>query len=438
MSRENIRHALGEFGLTEKESDVYILLAREGVLKGLDISKRLRMHKAQVYTILKNLQSKGAVETTLEAPARFTAVPFANLLDLFIRTKKEQASSMEKQRDTLFSSWESVKLGGPTSPIEKFLAVRGTNNVNLTISGMMEQANKELRMIMTPLDVIRAERLDYIETLSRLKKDSAFRCRILTHISKENLNIVKNSAKPRSTRHVAIEWRHIGSESATLPRIIMKDGEEVFILQSEETTVPPRWDNGLWTNSKLITHVTSRLFEELWIKSANAKERIAQIDVGKSLGKSVTINDASSAHKLYIDTLAQTSNEIITITPSINSFTHLGNHSMQSLSIKGVNVRAMFPIDAANIDHAIALSKYCKVRDPSVNYLAVTLVDGKHVFRFGTKVPDAESTDPLKYFQDMYYSNEKEQVEKMAEMLEGLWQRSVEILDIKSKLTRKG
>jgi hypothetical protein len=52
-------------------------------------------------------------------------------------------------------------------------------------------------------------------------------------------------------------------------------------------------------------------------------------------------------------------------------------------------------------------------------------------------VPDGESADPSKYFQDMYYSNEKEQVEKMAEMLEGLWQRSVEIPDIKSKLSRK-
>ena len=438
MSRENIRRALGEFGLTEKESEVYILLAREGVLKGLDISKRLRMHKAQVYTILKNLQSKGAVETTLEAPARFTAVPFENLLDLFIRTKKEQASSMEKQRDSLFSSWESVKLGGPTSPIEKFLAVRGTNNVNLTMSGMMEQANKELRMIMTPLDVIRAERLDHIETLSRLKKNSTFRCRVLTHISKENLNIVKNSTRLSSTRRVAIEWRHMGGESSPLPRIMMKDGEEVFILESEETTVPPRWDNGLWTNSKLITDVTSRLFEELWVKSVNANERMAQIDVAKCLGKSVTVNDASSAYKLFVDTLAQTSNEIITINPSISSFTHLGNHSMQSLSMKGVNVRAMFPIDGKNIDHAIALSKYCKVRDPSVNYLAVTLLDGKHLFRFGTKVPDPKSVDPLKYFQGMYYSNEKEQVEKMAEMLESLWQRSVETLDIKSKLTRKG
>jgi sugar-specific transcriptional regulator TrmB len=345
---------------------------------------------------------------------------------------------MEKQRDSLFSSWASVKLGGPTSPIEKFLAVRGTNNVNITISSMMEQANKELRMIMTPLDVIRAERLDHIETLSRLKKNSTFRCRVLTHISKEDINIVKNSAKLSSTKHVAIEWRHIGSESFPLPRIMIKDEEEVFILQSEETTVPPRWDNGLWTNSKLITNVTSRLFEELWIKSANANERIAQIDVGRSLGKSVTISDASSAYKLFVDTLAQTSNEIITINPSINSFTHLGKQSIQSLSMKGVNVRAMFPIDAANIDDAIALSKYCKVRDPSVNYLAATLIDKKHMFRFGTKVPDAGSIDPLKYFQDMYYSNEREQVEKMAEMLEGLWQRSVEILDIKSKLTRKG
>ncbi len=438
LSKENVSRALRELGLTEKESEVYVLLAREGVLKGLDISKRLRMHKAQVYTILKNLQNKGAVETTLESPARFTVVPFENLLDLSIRTKKEQASSLEREKDSLLSSWDSVKLGGPTSPVEKFLAVRGTNNLSYTISNMIDGANKELRMIMTTLDIIRAERLDLLEALLRkLTKAHAVTSRILTNVSKENLNIVRRIMKLGSTKHLTIELRHITSDSVPLPRIVMKDGEEALILQSEDITKPPRWEGGLWTSSRFITDVTGRLFDELWITGIDADERIRQIEVGKPSGKTLTIDNRQAAFNLFNGIVAETTEEIIAISPSMIILTHLGNHSIQELSQKGVRVRVMFPINTKNLESAMALSKYCEVRDPSIDYLGIALFDRKHLFRF-KKVLDAENADSMEYFDNMYYTNEQEQIEKMTKMLRGLWQRSVEISEIQSRLKRTG
>ena len=64
IMNEFVLEALKDFGLTNKESEVYIYLAKSCIQKAGTISKRLRMHKAQVYRILRNLRSKGLVEST--------------------------------------------------------------------------------------------------------------------------------------------------------------------------------------------------------------------------------------------------------------------------------------------------------------------------------------------------------------------------------------
>ncbi|MCJ7608298.1 hypothetical protein MUP00_01315, partial [Candidatus Bathyarchaeota archaeon] len=45
-------------GLTERESEVYISLSRRKVMKAGDLSRQVRLHKAQVYHILKSLEDK--------------------------------------------------------------------------------------------------------------------------------------------------------------------------------------------------------------------------------------------------------------------------------------------------------------------------------------------------------------------------------------------
>ena len=53
---ETVRKLLKEVGLTEKESEVYLFLAKHGALKGLEIAKQTKKHKAQIYLYFKKPQ----------------------------------------------------------------------------------------------------------------------------------------------------------------------------------------------------------------------------------------------------------------------------------------------------------------------------------------------------------------------------------------------
>jgi len=61
-------------GLTDVDAGIYLLLAKEGPRKGKSIGEALNLYKQQLYRSLKRLQEKGMVSSTLERPARFSAV----------------------------------------------------------------------------------------------------------------------------------------------------------------------------------------------------------------------------------------------------------------------------------------------------------------------------------------------------------------------------
>jgi sugar-specific transcriptional regulator TrmB len=130
MKQNNIEKALKDFGLTKKEAQIYIYLAKHGVLKGSQISEGIKTSKAVVYRILKILQRKGVVESTLEFPARFTALPFETVLNLKIRAIKEEAILIEKAKDDLLKDWKNLSKGTPEPEIEKFLVIKGNQKIN--------------------------------------------------------------------------------------------------------------------------------------------------------------------------------------------------------------------------------------------------------------------------------------------------------------------
>ena len=92
------KKAVRNLGLTGIESNVYIFLAKRGPLKGGETARNLKIQKAQLYHILKSLQSKGWVHSTLEFPARFTAVPLVEIMDSQVKLKREEAQSIESTK----------------------------------------------------------------------------------------------------------------------------------------------------------------------------------------------------------------------------------------------------------------------------------------------------------------------------------------------------
>jgi HTH-type transcriptional regulator, sugar sensing transcriptional regulator len=98
LSQDQVLKTLIGLGLTRLDSQIYICLAKKGPQKGNEISKNLKIQKQQLYRSLKNLQTKGIVDASLEHPARFSAVTFDKVVDIFVNAKMAEASRIQENK----------------------------------------------------------------------------------------------------------------------------------------------------------------------------------------------------------------------------------------------------------------------------------------------------------------------------------------------------
>ena len=56
-----IKQVLKEFGLTENEAEVYIILLRLGYASASEIAEKTQIHRINIYDILERLQERGLV-----------------------------------------------------------------------------------------------------------------------------------------------------------------------------------------------------------------------------------------------------------------------------------------------------------------------------------------------------------------------------------------
>jgi sugar-specific transcriptional regulator TrmB len=100
---------LESFGLSRMDAEVYVYLAKKGPKKGRDLANALQVTKQHLYPSLKNLKNKGAVTSSLERPALFSAVAFEKVVELLITIKVEQAKAVKETKKELMDSWRSIK-----------------------------------------------------------------------------------------------------------------------------------------------------------------------------------------------------------------------------------------------------------------------------------------------------------------------------------------
>jgi sugar-specific transcriptional regulator TrmB len=115
MSQEWLIRALVGLGLKRTDAKVYLFLAKTGPQKARDITNALKMHKAEVYRSLKNLQCKDCVKATVEHSALFSATPLEKILDTLIKSKMEEAQNIQRDKQELLFIWQSMTINDSTS-----------------------------------------------------------------------------------------------------------------------------------------------------------------------------------------------------------------------------------------------------------------------------------------------------------------------------------
>jgi len=233
LVQESIKTALKNFGLTEKELEVYLLLARRGVQKTGQIAKQLKMNKGLIYRLLKNLQKKGVVEATLESPTRYTAIPFEKVIDSYTKSKREEAERIEEAKETLLSDWNRISQEEIDSTLEKFGVIEGPKKVYNKISQLIEETQNKISLSVLVSDLSKLEQFGVLEQINSAISKSKIKCRILTQISNSSIKAIK-FLKTKMVPEIKLRGTSSSLGTPKLSRMIIRDDEELLLFISDK------------------------------------------------------------------------------------------------------------------------------------------------------------------------------------------------------------
>ncbi|MBA4464328.1 MAG: hypothetical protein H2B01_09170, partial [Nitrosopumilaceae archaeon] len=426
MNQEKLTKILVDLGLKKLDAKVYIMLSKMGPQRAKEITRLLKVTKQQLYPSLKNLRSKGLVNSTLEHPARFSAVKFDKALDLFAKAKMEEAKIIRQRRGSLISDWQSIVIREAEDKSAKFTVIEGRKYVYSKIQQMIQETKNQLSMIITVPSLVRADQFGAIDALFDHPLKSKIKFRFLTEVSEQNVKAIKNLLKKTRAQPVCFEGRTPDLGQRLSNRILIKDDDEsLFLIETEDDLYGAQGEGtGLWTNSKTLVKAFVTLFDDLWSKSSEIKKKVVEIETGKPAPKTYILSDPEIAKNSFLGALRSAKKEIVMIASLENLLDLWKEAGLKERVEQDVSIKIMTPITVENLRNVQQLSRTCEVRHLPASYLRTTLVDGLHLFQFKTPISEEGKQTTLGRFENAFYTNDPEYIDKTKTMLYEVWRNA--------------
>jgi sugar-specific transcriptional regulator TrmB len=392
-----------------------------------DIAKSLKIPRQTLYRAIKNLQSKGIITATITHPAKFAAVPFERVLDLFAKAKAEEIHRIEQDKNSLLSDWRSIAITEVADQSPKFTVIEGRNFIYPKLKQMIEETKSQLSIIAPLSSLLQADQFGLLDAAFNQSLKANVKVRFLAELTSENFKALKLLLEKLPKRAV-FEGRTPELGLKPISRMLLKDDSEtVFFINPETDRTQKDADSlCLWTNSSAIVNSFKAIFENLWQNSAEIRQRLAELETGKPATRTYNIGDAEVAKKKFDDIVDTAEREMIIITSS-NGLVEIGNNNSQIMEIakKGVSVKIMAPIIKDNLEAALLLSGRCSIKHVATNYLETTIIDNRHLFQFKQSPGDKGKKDHPTQFENTFYTNESGHIEKTKRLLDEIWQHAI-------------
>jgi sugar-specific transcriptional regulator TrmB/CBS domain-containing protein len=439
MSEKDVTRFLQILGLSKREIQVYMFLAKSGVQSTSFVAKRLKMERVQAYRTFKKLQEKGFIEATLERPTRFTIVPFEALVDNFINTKKNEVVNLNDQKQSLLTAWQSISAPESEYPVAKFSIITGKKKIHSKMINMIEESKSEVIVLTTALGLIQEDIAGIFDAAVTPSQERNVQTQIITEIAMENLKVVERIDQSIAEDKLNIKLRHVNMSSKFFPRFLIKDEEEALLYApfGNEASVLNLEDEGLWINDKMFISVLKAFFVQMWQSGIDASRRIEELRSGIPIGETLVIKSVEEAWNKVTKVLDSAKEEVIVITSSQGINRLAEDDPIVKFFKKGLKTRIMASIDLDNLEPAQKLAKDYEVKHVPISYLTMMLVDNKHLFMFKMAPLSDFGTESAFYLVDTFYSSDPSQIERVSEMLDDIWKRGIDITEISSQAGTK-
>ena len=427
MNQEPFVKTLVDLGFTSMDAQVYFFLAKKGNAKGKEILNALKINRQQVYRSLKSLQRKGIVSSTFEHPARFSAIPFDKVLDMFIKTKMEETQQMQQNKAEILSKWQSIELGKTIDTSARFMVIQGRNHIHSKIFQIINDTKSQLLTVSTVPGLVYAHQCGFFDAAHEHPLKSQIHFRILTELSQENVDAIMGLLSTKPCTKLNFQGRDVNSFGRHFPRFVIKDEEELIFFMSSSVNMSStdQEDTGIWTNSKAFINAFKALFEELWLNSTDIQKKMVEIKTGRLAPETCVIKSAEVAYKKYIEIMSSARVEIMSITSPEDILRFWKKvPPLKGRTKHGLAIRIMTSTTNENLKAVQELSEYCEIRQVATHCLRTTVVDGIHLFIFKTPSSGQENIESSSYFEDTFYTNDLGYTKRSKYMLNDIWQRS--------------
>jgi sugar-specific transcriptional regulator TrmB/CBS domain-containing protein len=435
FSEKDISKFLQILGLSKREIQVYMFLAKSGVQSTSSVAKRLKMERVQAYRTFKKLQEKGFIEATLERPTRFTIVPFETLLDAFINSKKSEIAKLNRQKDSLMSTWQAISTPESNYSVAKFSVITGKKKIHTKMHNMIEESAKEVLILTTSLGLIQEDIAGIFDAIIPPAQKRNVKFQIITDVTEDNLKIMDRLDKKFSIANMDIKCRHLNLNLTFFPRFLIKDEEEAILYApvGEKNSVLKLEDEGLWINDKMFISILKSFFVQMWQSAVEATRRMEELKSGIPIDETVVIKDPEEAWAKVTKVLETAKNDVIIITTSqsINNFVE--NDPFKKYCKKNPKCRIMASIDLDNLETARKLSVRYEIKHVPISYMTMMVVDNHHLFMFKKPSLSEMVNESGFYLVDTFYSNDPSSIERVSEMLNDIWKRGIDIAEISSQ-----
>ena len=258
-----------QFGLSEKEAQLYLYLLRYGPKTPSPLAKSLKTYREDVHRTLTSLIEKGMVRPSLDAPTIYTAVELDTALEAALKRHESEMREMEVRKRELQELSKAERFR-PSDEVSTFKILKSAKEV-LTVSlSTLASAEKEWVAVIPPLVTV-------FSSLFVIEDDKEFigrggRIRFITDITYPYIESIREHLE------AGMEVRHFDKYSGVLffafDRKICLNAINVTDLKRVSLSEPV---SVLWTDDRAYAQYLTSTFELLWQQSIPAEQRIQEL-----------------------------------------------------------------------------------------------------------------------------------------------------------------
>ncbi|MGB9003990.1 MAG: helix-turn-helix domain-containing protein [Nitrosotalea sp.] len=245
-------------GLSANQFKVFLYIGKYGSKTAIEVCRALRMHRTEVYSLLKILMNLGIVSATLERPIRFRAVLPDVAMGIILDAEKERLHNIELQKTSVLNLWNTLPdfmRGNPEEVEEKFQIIKGLDQIHSKMKHMISQSKEEFLISGSEKNYLQFYHADIFSALGKCKAEQRF----VTTSDERSFYVFEtvNGSKVRK----------IPPAMNSFPAFVVRDGEEVLLLLGRADEKIRKEQKAVWTDSVEIINSLQLLFSLVWPQS---------------------------------------------------------------------------------------------------------------------------------------------------------------------------